>query len=89
MRLYGVMLFWIVFFSASLQAETLFDPLPQAVILNDAQEKVSLHSVSYLQASATLTFEQAAAAGLEDRWQSLGDKTVNLGRQQIDCLIPQ
>lgn len=87
MRLYGVMLFWIVFFSASLQAETLFDPLPQAVILNDAQEKVSLHSVSYLQASATLTFEQAAAAGLEDRWQSLGDETVNLGRQQIGAWL--
>ncbi|WP_434140238.1 GGDEF domain-containing protein [Pseudomonas luteola] len=87
MRLYGVMLFWIVFFSASLQAETLFDPLPRAVILNDAQEKVSLHSVSYLQASATLTFEQAAAAGLEDRWQSLGDETVNLGRQQIGAWL--
>jgi diguanylate cyclase len=81
------MLFWIMFFSASLQAETLFDPLPQAVILNDAQEKVSLHSVSYLQASATLTFEQAAAPGLEDRWQSLGGETVNLGRQQIGAWL--
>jgi diguanylate cyclase len=87
MRLYGVLLVWVVFFSASLRAETLFDPLPQAVVLNDAQATVSLHSVSYLQASATLTFEQASATGLEDRWQPLANRTINLGRQQIGAWL--
>ncbi|TWI49318.1 diguanylate cyclase [Pseudomonas duriflava] len=91
MRSYGVLLLWLLWLSGGFGTTVVAEPITETRSIRlDDQAGPSItanEAVYYLPASATLAFEQASAPGFNDRWQALGERTINLGQQSIGAWL--